>query len=374
MKLHMKSLRIALPVAAMLAGSGCGDDAATCDVTVPTTWDDTDFEANAAAELALRAQLQGLVSRMAEGEHETPNAITVATLNADFEAGDPSLRDAMTTTYATVVEDLFDLFIPTVGVTLDPAISWNPSPSSTDVGGRMCGPEPTTTTGCWNFSAGGVDMRQLVDKGSYQAVLYHQATLRTSGEVTAATVDQIAALFGANAMLDVDGANMHVSKYAKSMGYYARIRGHLIAAKAYVSAGASCEAELHDELNATLADWEASQVGRFVYYANAGLELFASGTATAGQNAEALHDIAEGLGLVFGMKGLPDSARTITDAEIDQIMTSMKVPTLDGATMYELLRGEAQDLDAIQAAFDLIQSIYGFTDDEMLAIKTPTAG
>jgi hypothetical protein len=42
--------------------------------------------------------------------------------------------------------------------------------------------------------------------------------------------------------------------------------------------------------------------------------------------------------------------------------------------MYELLRGEATDLDAIEAAFDLIQSIYGFSDDEMIAFKTPTAG
>jgi len=374
MNLHKNGALLALVLGSMFVLAGCGDDAPTCDVSIPTTWDDSDFETNAATELALRAQLQGLVSRMAEGEYETPTATTMNDLTTLFEAGDPSLKDAMTTTYAGVVGELFDLFIPTVGVTLDPTITWNPSPSSTDVGGRMCGPAPTSTSGCWNFSAGGIDLRQLVDKGSYQSALCNQAHLRASGDVTPATIDQIAALFGANAMFDVAGTNVHVSNYAKRQGYYGRIRGHLIAAKAYANAGASCEAELRNELDGTLLDWEESQVARFVHYANAGLQLFAAGTATPGENAEALHDITEGLGLVFGMKGLPESARTITDDEIDQIMTSMKLPSLDGATMYELLRGETQDLDAIEATFDLIQGIYGFTDDEMLAIKTPTEG
>ena len=313
---------------------------------------------------------------MQRGEDETATATVLGDLTTLLDAGDPSLRAAMTTTYVGVVEDVFDLFVPTVGVVLDPATTWDPTPEVTDVGGRYCGPSPTPTGGCWNMSAGGVDLRQVMEKGAFQAALYHQAYLRASGTVTPATIDQIAVLFGANTDFDVAGTNIHASNYAKGMGFYGTIRGHLIDAKAY-AADEDCEEELNESLDSALLAWEESQYARFVYYAHRAQTLFAAGTATAAQNAEALHWLGEGLGLVYGFKGLPTDARVITDEEIDQVLMLMRMPTVGSATLYQLLVGDAADIDNIEAVFDLLQGVYGFSDTQMstqFRVMTPTAG
>jgi len=358
-------------------GGDAGTGATGCEITVPTGWDSTGFETNAATELSLRAQLLALYARTDVATHATPTPTGITDLTELFDAGDPSLRDVMTDTYETITLDLFERFIPTVGVVLDPTVTWNPTPSVSDVGGRLCGPAGTDTSGCWNFTPGGVEARQVIDKGAFEAALYHQAYLLSTGDITPATIDRVAALFGANADFDVDGTNVHAANYAKGMGFYGVVRGHLIAAKAYAADAPNCATQRDEALAAALLSWEQSQYARFVYYANRAFTVYASGTATQAQNAETLHWLAEGLGLIYGFKGLPTDARVITDSEIDAILTLMKMPTIEGATLYEFFQGEADDLDDIEEAFDSIQDIYDFTDTQMndlFRVMTPVAG
>lgn len=342
-------------------------DASTsaCDAEIPDTWDGADFDTNAADQLALRGRLQALNTRMQEAEVADPPATTVGDLETLFEDGDPSVSDAMTTTYAAVTAQVFASFVAAVGSTLDPAASWDPSPANDDVGGRLCGPSGDATSGCWLMSAGGVDLRQIFEKGAFQAAMYNQAQALASSNVTPATIDQIAALFGANADLDIDGTNVHAANYAKGVGFYGTIRTHLIAAKAYAQAGDDCATELDDELSALLAAWEQSQFARFVYYANRALERFSSGTATEAENAEALHWLGEGLGLVWGFEGLPADSRIATDAQIEEILMLMKLPSIPMAKLYEFRVGNVEDLEDIEESFELIQDIYDFTDTQM---------
>lgn len=348
------------------AGGDAGDAGpVACEAVVPTTWDGTAFDTNAAVELGLRTRIGALNTRMQSAEVEVPPATTVTDFQTLFVDGDPSPRDAMTASFRSVVDHVFDRFVLAVGSTLDPSVSWNPTPASNDVGGRLCGPSGTPTSGCWLMTAGGVDLRQIFSKGVHGAALYHQARLLAAGAVTPAVVDRIGALFGANSALDINGTNSYAADYAKQMGFYATMRGHFIAAKAYAQEGASCADELDQELAALFATWERSQFARFVYYANRALVLFSSGTATEAQNAEALHWLGEGVGLVWGFEGLPSDTRIVSDAQIDQLRMLMKLTSIATASVYEFRVGNIGDLEDIEAAFDLVQAVYGFTDAQV---------
>jgi hypothetical protein len=365
----------ALVLVASAGLPGCGDDDApahddddagvsACNAQIPSAWDGSDFDTNAAIELALRGRLQALNERMtqAEAETELPAQTRSEDLLALFDDGDPSLRDAMTSAYASVSDHIFDLFVAAVGVTLDPEVTWAPTPAASDTGGRLCGP-----SACWIMSAGGADLRQVFEKGAYQAVMYNRAQQLAAGTVTPATIDRIAALFGANAALDVDGSNVHAANYAKGIGFYGTIRGHLIAAKAYAQAGSRCADELQDELSEFFEAWEQSQMARFVYYANRAHIRFGTPGTTEEEHAEALHWLGEGLGLVYGFQGLPSGSKLITDAQLDQVLTLMKMPSISTAQVYAFRAGESADLDDIAEVFDLVQEIYGFSDEQMNA-------
>jgi hypothetical protein len=348
-----------------------------CEVT-PGEWSAPAWETNAADALALRARLDTLVGgdAMRGAEEGTVVIGGVAQLDALYEAGDPSLADVTTPAYDAVMADVFEGFVALVeagpGDPIDGSGMWAPGPDGGIFGDSMRG-----------IDAGGLELRQLADKGMFSGgAFYNYALSLTEGTVEPATVDAMAAAWGANQDLDPAGSLTDAANYSYQMGFHAEIAAALTAAKAY-AADDACTAERDAALVDFFRAWEQSMLARFVYYANRGSSLV-DGATGDNDRVEGLHQVAEGIGLALGFLGVPDPAsgplagagRVIADEDLDDLMNAVGVDAADlnASTTGELAVDAAAFADAALDVEAVVADVYGLDAAEVESYRTPTAG
>jgi hypothetical protein len=216
-------------------------------------------------------------------------------------------------------------------------------------------------------------------------MLYAHAVGLTEGTIDEATIDAIAAAWGADATLEpgTDGDNLTDSAgYSYDMGFHATIAEALIAAKAH-AADENCTAERDEALRTVFATWEQALFARMVYY---GYETSLVFTTAASDDdwATGLHELGEGIGLATGLYGLPDpgsgplsdGARVSTDADIEAIMTAYGVNLGDlGASTTGLWVEDVGGYDAGRiAAEQVVMDVFGLTAADIADYQTPTPG
>lgn len=355
--------------------NGC---AAQCSVTPPSSWSAPDWAANTAEALALRARLDALAAGglMRAAEQGTAVIGAPADLVALFEAGDPSLADVTTPAFEAVVADAFAGFVAAAnagpGDPIDAEGNWTPAATGGIYGNSQRG-----------MDTGGIELRQIIDKGLFAGgALYNYALGLTEGAITPATIDALAAVWGGNENLDPAGALTDSANYSRQMGYHGRIAAALTAAKAYAGSG-DCTAERDAALRDFFALWEESMYARFLYYANQGATRTAA--ATSDDNlVEALHQVAEGVGLALGFRAVPNPssgplagrATTIHRSEVDAVMAAIGVDRNDlgASTLGFFIEDAASFAAAALAVEELVADVYDFTPAEVASFRSPTAG
>ncbi|HEY8430219.1 MAG TPA: hypothetical protein VIL20_17680 [Sandaracinaceae bacterium] len=356
---------------------GCDEPApGACPVEPPDTWDAPDFETNAAEALALRAQLDALAGETMRGaEQGTVTVGGVDDLNALFEAGDPSLASVATPFAVDLMADVFEEFVELVGAGPQDLVD----ESGAFVPGTAGGIFGTDSRG---INEGGLEVRQLVDKGLFAGgALYNYALGLTEGQITPATVEAIGAAWGTHATLDpemrTDSAN-----YSRAMGYHARMVEALVAAHAY-AADEACTAQRDEALRTFFRTWELSMFARFVYYAN--VAAVGLGAVSSDDDvAAALHEIAEGIGLALGFRGvatpsagpLAEGGRVVTDAQIDAMMDALRVNTSDlgASTTGDFVADPAALGEAVRQVEEIVSEAFGLEPADIQAWRSPTAG
>lgn len=391
----MKKLRLAL-LMLCAAGplAGCGDngdpkmqpDATTpdtpdnaCRVT-PGAWSAPSFATNATAALAVRAQIDTLIGDATMRGAETGAVMvdSVSDLEAVYTAGTPTLSSQVPAALDAVMDDAFEEFVAIVAageVDLTDANGWSPGAN----GGLF------STARKAGFNAGAIEVRQIVDKGLFVGAMYNHALKLTEGTIDEAAIDGMAAAWGSNATLDPDPMKRTDSaNYSFAMGFHAKIAKNLTDAKAY-AADSKCIAERDAALRAFFQNWEQAMFARAIFYANKGPTGIAQAT-TDDERATALHEVAEGLGLVFGFYGMPNPAsgpfsggvRKMTDADIDAFLTSLGVDRTDlaastmGPTYVDAtLGGNAQPwAEGVIAAENKVKAVFALTDADIAAYRT----
>lgn len=387
------ALAIALPMCAMGCGGGDGDGdgdgdgESACEVT-PGDWSADDFDANAAEALALRAALDNLQSDvMNTAEQSTwgdapTDAPDLQALQDAYEAGSPSLADVTPGPLDAVIQQTFEDW--TAAMAQDPAtyafISEDGSEWIAEGEGGVY-ERPPADDGTRRFraySASGVELRQIVDKGLFVGAMYNYALSLTEGDITPATVQAIAAAWGANPTLDPnppegDPGNTDTAHYARSMGLYDEIANALTEAQAYAGDEA-CTAERDAAIVDVFRTWEEAAFARGTYYGAAPLR----GTIDATDPETVLgplHGAAEGWGLIVGMLGMPDpasgplsdGARVSTDDDIRAVLEAQGVNIDDisaGTSGEWLVESLSSYEDGFNTEFkDVVQSVFEWNDD-----------
>jgi hypothetical protein len=400
-KLHIAALLAALSLAATGAQAQClgdcdGDNEVTvdeivgavnraltgcasqCAVTPPATWTAPDWAASTAEALALRARLDALAAGglMRAAEQGTAVIGSAADLVALNEAGEPSLADVTTPAFDAIVADAFAGFVAAAnagpGDPIDDEGNWTPAATGGIYGNSQRG-----------MDSGGIELRQIIDKGLFAGgALYNYALGLTEGAITPATIDALAATWGGNENLDPAGALTDSANYSRQMGYHGRIATALIAARAYAGSG-DCTAERDDALRDFFALWEESMYARILFYANQGATRTAA--ATGDDNlVEALHQVAEGVGLALGFRAVPNPsfgplagrATTVQRSEVDAVMAAIGVDRSDlgASTLGFFIEDAAAFAAAALAVEELVADIYDFSPAEVASFRAPTAG
>lgn len=356
-----------------------GGGASSCELVTADAYDGAAFDTNGAMELTLRAQLGTLNSAMSAAEADLAVVPTVAELTELYEAGDPSLRDVTSTYYQDRILAIFGQFEAAAGN------EWAPSAPPVGSGGKY---------GNYIFSAEGTDLRQGVEKGLFHAAFFNHAWSLRAATFDAAALDRLLAAYGADptfpgtsdaAESDVPdriGAQYTERRSPKdpndsslpldpaAPGPYFRIKTAFLRAQAAIAAGEACDAELQTELDAIYSDWERAMLGTVVYYLNDAYTKLTIDNPTVTQLAGGLHGYGEAIGFIHGFKGIPEDARTITDDEIDELLTDLGAPAEGDITSFELLTDSAAAAPRLLDGIEKIGEIYGFSAQELDAFET----
>lgn len=367
------------------ADRGEGDVSSDCSVQPFTHWSAPHWDSNVAEALGLRARIAALTGDPLMRGIET-GAVTAsaADLAEAFAGGDPSLQSLAHPAFRRIVADAFEEFIT--------AVEAGPR----ELVGEGGDWDPGAAGGLWStstraFNEGGLEPRQIVDKGAFGGVLYGFALGLTMGAIDDACVDALAAAFGANSGLNpgrtdaaVEGnRNTQSANYVFQMGLYASARRALIEAKAY-AADVACEAERDRALQGFFRAWERGLFARVVFYSNAGAAEVAAATDDDGL-AAALHQQSEGIGLALGLYALPEpergplrgAARLMTDSRIEALLAALGlVPSgdLGAAGLGGFVSDPLGYADAVREVEAVIAEAFNLTEADLESYRAPTDG
>lgn len=321
------------------------------------------FSANATAELSLRTQLKALNDRMKAAEADLAVVPTAAELEGLYEAGTPSLKSVATAPFSASMTAVFSAFAAAAGHV------WTPAEPPSGPGGKY---------GPYLFSAEGVDLRQRMEKGFFGAGHYAEAVRLMKGDVTPVIVDRILALYGANPSFPMDDKAMvdpdvHSAVYAKRRtdpaaakpGPYLKIKRAFIDARASAAKGGACVATRDQALATIRAEWERALVGTVVFYLNDAAAKLERNNATDAERASALHDYGEAVAFLQGLRAAPQDARAMTDAAIDDVLSTVLAPPGQPATSYKLLTDTNGNVNRLATGISKLQSAWNFTSEEI---------
>ncbi|MEQ9203971.1 MAG: hypothetical protein RLO09_15345 [Cyclobacteriaceae bacterium] len=214
----------------------------------------------------------------------------------------------------------------------------------------------------------GLELEQMVEKGSFGAALYNHALTVINGDLNSASIDKLVEIFGADPTFNssnTKAAAVYASRrsfHATEEGYFYDMKLNLITAKAAIEAGDAFNSQRDQALDAFKLNWEKSNFATVIFYCNATAVMLREAGGDPDALGSALHAYAEGVGFTHGFRGISD--KQITDAQIDSILSLLLAPAGSTPESYKFLN-DATLLDNLTTVIEEIQAIYGFTDAEV---------
>jgi hypothetical protein len=362
----MQRLFLLLLVALFAGCSGAPNN--TCRLSTLNAYPSDGFETNTEAERRLLSQLAQFGSVSRESEVDAGVRSERARFDGLLNEGSPSVRALTAPGFLPVLDEALDGFVAAQGRLFVPA---EPPVAPGGIYGAGAS--------SWIFSERGVDLRQVIDKGLYSALLFNEAVKRIPQATTAASVDQLLALYGAAPTFpQADSGPVKdewAAKYAKRRnppgmtGVYTRLRDAFIQAKA-AAASPQCAAERETALVTIANEWEQALASTAIFYVYSAGKKLQDPAATVATKASALHDVGEGAGFLMGLLAVDSSQRRITDAQLQSALTSMRVPSVSTATVHRLLTDVPADVDGLLKAASTLQAAYGFTAGDISVFQT----
>jgi hypothetical protein len=348
------------------------DDNLKTTLQIPANYDGSTFLANTATQTSVLNQLSALATEAQRGR-DAANTVERSVLEQLFSVGSPSLSDVITNYYkGRILGDgkIIDELAKASGTT------WTPSsPDGSSQGGVYGG---------YLFDEYGVEQEQLLEKGQFGATHYNHAVSLMNGSITLATVDQLVAIFGAKPAFANSGSNnvgsenrdRFMANYGARRdkndgnGMYSQIKRAFITLQAAVKAGTL----YNDERNKALKDiqliWEKINAATVVNYCHTPISKLSGTSPTDADKSSSLHAIGEAIGFLQGFKTINSNYRKITDAQIDEILVLFNAPANGTASVYKFATDPVNELSKLQQAINKLQTIYGFSAQEIEDFKS----
>jgi len=360
----MRSIAFNLLFALSIIFISCSDDDdATPQLEIPAEYISPSFDANVSAESTVIDELSTMTSAANDAES---NAQSTTVSNIPY----PSTLSAVTTTnYRTLVDGWL---VELVKAANDDDGFQNPglgTPADDEEGGLL---------GSRLLDENGLELEQMVQKGSFGAALYNHALTVINGDLTNSTaIDKLVEIHGTDPTFDPSSTTAAAtysrrrSNQNTQTGFFFDIKTSLITAKAAIEAGAAFDSERDQALADYLMAWEKSNYATVIFYCNDTKTKLQTAGGDEGILGGAMHSYAEGVAFAHGFKGI--SNKQITEQQIDNILELLLAPDGQIPESYRFLN-DATLIENLDEVIAEIQSIYGFTNEEVATffVNDPT--
>ncbi len=360
----MRSIAFNLLFVLLIIFISCSDDDdATPQLDIPDEYVSPSFDANVSAESTVIDELSTMTSAASDAES---NAQSTTVSNIPY----PSTLSAVTTTsYRTLVEGWL---VELVKAANDDDGFQNPgsgTPADDEEGGLL---------GSRLLDENGLELKQKVEKGSFGAALYNHALTVINGDLTSSSaIDKLVEIHGTDPTFDPSSTTAAAtysrrrSNQNTETGFFFDIKTSLITAKAAIEAGTAFDSERNQALANYLMAWEKSNYATVIFYCNDTRTKLQTANGDEGILGDAMHSYAEGVSFAHGFKGI--SNKQITDQQVDNILDLLLAPDGQTPESYRFLN-DATLIGNLDEVIAEIQSIYGFTDEEVATffVNDPT--
>lgn len=343
------------------------DDNGLQGLTVPENYVSDNYDTNVETENLVVNELGNLTADVNNAEASAPNA---GISSIDYPS---TLASITETNYKTLVEGWLPELVNAANANeafVNPGLGNTPDASSE--GGLL---------GTRLLDEYGLELEQMVEKGSFGAALYNHAITVVnnikSGEEgfnTSSAVDRLVEIHGTTPNFDVSEVTA-AAKYSKrrsnlsaETGFFFDIKDNLITAKAAMDAGTNFNVERDNALDEYLLNWEKSNFATVIFYCKSTIDqLNAAFQLADGEQRDialgnAMHAYAEGVAFAHGFKRMP--VKQITDNEIDYILSELKAEEGQNPESYQFLN-DTNLLQNLEGLIGYIQNIYNFSDEEV---------
>lgn len=322
----------------------CNEDDPLPELEVPDSYTSANFESNTTAEATVLDQLDALADEL--------NAMEASNSSSELTYPD-ALESVTLDAYAAKISVWLDEAEKAAGNNFD--LENAPSGEGGILGTRL-------------LDEYGLELEQMIEKGSFGAALYNHALDVLSEPATEASIDQLVRIFGAEPSFSPDDTRF-AATYAKRRsdntageGFLYNIENSLITAKAAIAAGPEYNAQFQNAIVTFLLNWEASNFATVIFYANATKDLIRDAGDDPVALGNAMHAYSEAVGFTEGWKGL--EGKRITDEQIDQILALLLAEDGETPESYRFLKEPAL-LDNMDQIIDIIQGVYGFSEEDV---------
>jgi hypothetical protein len=360
-----KNLVFSLVIVGVLFASCSSDDegSGSPSLNIPDEYVSINFDSNVVAENTVIDELSALTSSLNAAES---NAQSTAVSPIDY----PSTLSTVTLpTYRPLVTDWL---VQLVNSANSSDGFQNPGFGNMPAVGQEGG-----LLGTRLLDEYGLELEQMIEKGSFGAALYNHALTVINGDLTdSGVIDKLVEIHGTDITFNPSETTAAAtysrrrSNLTAETGFFFDIRENLITAKAAIEAGSEFDAVRDAALADYLLNWEMSNFATVIYYCNATKDLLTSAFALPNgpekdvELGNAMHAYAEGVAFAHGFRGLSD--KLITDAEIDSILANFLAVAGQNPESHRFLN-ETDLFSNLDTVITDLQNIYGFTDAQVIS-------
>ncbi len=356
-----KAPLVLLLLVAVAVFTACTSDSTDPGPVTPATYDSTGFGSATKTEFEVRSNMAALVALMKTARQpgvrlsQSEIASRLAPLSGFIQ---PSFSEKLATYFAELADASGNTH------------SWLSRPGMNAKGG---------TYGGYLFSEHGLEMEQMIDKGLYGAMFYTQARSSVASGVTTESIHRLLALFGANpGFPNTDRAEVRPDVVAAAYcarrdqndgkGMYSQIRREFI--RAQTASKDNKPTEARQAVEAAFRLWERAIMATVINYTYTVVTELSATNPSDSSRGLAMHAYGECIGFLTGWRFIDEANRTITTAQIDELLTLLKAPLNGPWTCYDIWQQPQVNLTRVVNSRETLQTIYSFSDEEMVSFKT----
>jgi hypothetical protein len=341
-------------------------------LAIPAVYDTSSYRTATTEQAALLIRFRTLVDELKKGRNPA-NILSGDVLVSLFTTGSPGLYPYTLSSFRDFVSGGEASWLAEAARASGKGWSPGTPPADGSVQGGVFG----TGSSAYLFDENGVEIEQLVEKGLFGALLFHQMNqIFNQPFLTPADVDKALCLSGSNptfpntstaakaARPDAFFA-VYLARRDKNNGngFYSQFKNGFIKLQAAVKAGDAYKAEQAEAIGAIRNAMERANAATIINYCQTATSTLSQTTVSDGQRAASLHAIGEAIGFLWGYRGLAN--KSMRETTLDGLWGKFNCGPGQNSGVYRFATQPESELNKLTEVISVLKAEYNFSDAEI---------